>query len=82
LTIPDDIDSIGSPFGAWRQLEPVNNVRLQKSLQLLRDLNRARLAKAAPLISKYEAILRQHDYDGRDKIDSRQLSIFDHIFKT
>jgi hypothetical protein len=60
----------------------MNNVRLQKSLQLLRDLNRARSAKAAPLILKYETILRQHDYDARDKIDPRQLSIFDPIFKT
>lgn len=55
----------------------MNEVRIKKSLRILRDLNRARLARTAPLVSKYEAILRQHDYDARDKIDPRQLSIFE-----
>ena len=51
--------------------------RLEKSLRILRDLNCARLLKLAPLVAKHEALLRQHDYDARDKIDPRQLTIFD-----
>lgn len=55
----------------------MNEVRIKKSLRILRDLNRARLIKATRDVLRYEAILRQHDYDGRDKIDPRQLSIFE-----
>ena len=54
-----------------------NGVRLEKSLRLLRNVSDARLLKKRDLIEKHEAILRQHDYDARDRVDPRQLSIFD-----
>ena len=28
-------------------------------------------------MAQLEALLRQHDYDGRDKVDPRQLSIYE-----
>lgn len=55
----------------------MNHVRLEKSLRLLRDVNAARWIGSAELIRKSEAKLRQHDYDARDKIDARQLTIFE-----
>ena len=55
----------------------MNDIRLQKSLRLLRNVSEARLLKDKTLIAKHEAILRIHDYDARDKVDPRQLSIFD-----
>ncbi len=55
----------------------LNAARLEKSLRILRDLNYARMLKDETLVAKHEAILRQHDYDARDKIDARQLNIFE-----
>ena len=55
----------------------MNTARLEKSLRLLRDVTDARLLRDRALIAQSEALLRQHDYDARDKIDPRQLSIFD-----
>lgn len=55
----------------------MNDARLQKSLRLLRDVTDARLLKDRTLAARCESLLRQHDYDSRDKIDPRQLSIFD-----
>ena len=55
----------------------MNQTRIEKSIRLLRNVSDARLIKDKALIAKHEAILRQHDYDARDKIDPRQLSIFD-----
>jgi hypothetical protein len=51
--------------------------RLEKSLRILRDVTAARLIRAPELIQKHEAILRQHDYDSRDRVDPRQLNIFE-----
>lgn len=50
--------------------------RLDKSLQILRDLNWAR-THCPEKVAQLEAQLRQHDYDGRDKVDPRQLSIYE-----
>jgi hypothetical protein len=55
----------------------MNASRLEKSLHILRELNTARALRATKLVSKYEAILKQHDYDARDKIDPRQMTIFE-----
>jgi hypothetical protein len=63
--------------GGCGLLFAVNDARLQKSLRLLRNVSEARLIRDKALIAKHEAILKQHDYDARDKIDPRQLSIFD-----
>ena len=45
---------------------------LKKSLSLLRQLNRARLAKNQPLVEALEAALKRYD---RDTLD-RQLPLF------
>lgn len=58
-------------------MTPRSLARLEKSLRILRDVNQARLLRLTPLIEKHEAILRQHDYDARDKIDVRQLNIYE-----
>lgn len=55
----------------------MNQTRIEKSLRLLRNVSDARLIGDVSLVRKHEAILKQHDYDARDKIDPRQLSIFD-----
>lgn len=55
----------------------MNVARLEKSLRLLRELNVARALHNKGLITKYEMLLKQHDYDAKDKVDPRQLSIFD-----
>ena len=52
-----------------------SQTRLDKSLRLLRDVNDARLLGLDP--SKPEAKLQQHDYDARDGVDARQLTIFE-----
>jgi hypothetical protein len=54
----------------------MNHERLEKSLRVLRDVNRARLVKSDSR-SILEALLRQHDYDSHDRIDPKQLTIFD-----
>jgi hypothetical protein len=55
----------------------VNSIRVERSLRLLRNVSEARLIGDATLIAKHEAILKIHDYDARDKIDPRQLTIFE-----
>jgi hypothetical protein len=57
----------------------MNNVRLEKSLRLLRDVNAAREIGSTGLIQKAEAALRQHDYDARDRVDARQLTIYETV---
>jgi hypothetical protein len=57
----------------------MNSARLEKSLRLLRNVNDARLLKNSELIRIQEARLRQHDYDSRDKINPRQMNIYDVI---
>jgi hypothetical protein len=57
----------------------MNSVRLEKSLHILRSLNKARLDREMTVVSKYEAMLRQHDFDARDKCDARQTTIFESI---
>lgn len=51
--------------------------RLKKSLEILRSLTRARRKRSTGEVARLEAVLKQHDYDGRDKVDSRQLSIWE-----
>jgi hypothetical protein len=55
----------------------MNHVRLEKSLRLLRDVNDARLLGLHEEARKREAMLQQHDYDARDKVDARQLTIYE-----
>lgn len=52
--------------------------RLEKSLRILRELNQARLERSSD-VARLEAVLRQHDYDAHDKVDSRQLTIFESL---
>jgi hypothetical protein len=59
----------------------LNNARLRSSLRILRELNEARLHKRTDLVRNLESILQQHDWDARDRIDTRQLTIFDAITK-
>jgi hypothetical protein len=61
----------------FAHLVVMNDARLQKSLRLLRDVNYARTYGPQDLIEKCAAKLQQHDWDARDKIDTRQLTIFD-----
>lgn len=54
-------------------------MRLEKSLRLLRSLNESRALRNPRLVEKYEALLRQHDADIRNKTDPHQTSIYDAI---
>lgn len=57
----------------------MNPKRLEKSLDLLRRLNDARATGPLPLVRKLEVLLKQHDYDARDKIDARQMNIYEFL---
>lgn len=53
--------------------------RLEKSLFILSALNQARLERSRkdPAVVELELQLRQNDYDARDKVNPRQLSLWE-----